>query len=174
MGNTRAATPLILILRLILNLILKWCDGRDLNPQALRHMHLKHACMPFHHRRTSIKTYFFGASGAFGASAAFVGSAAGVAAAAAGVGETLGVAPELAAASAEITLRVFSSSLERVNKKLVNKNKIAQTDVVFVKKLPAPLLPKIVWLELPPNTAPPSALPGCKRITKIKNAQIQI
>ena len=28
---------------------LKGCSGRDLNPDALRHMHLKHACLPFHH-----------------------------------------------------------------------------------------------------------------------------
>jgi hypothetical protein len=26
-----------------------WCSGRDLNPDTLRHMHLKHACLPFHH-----------------------------------------------------------------------------------------------------------------------------
>ncbi len=32
--------------------ISKWCAKGDLNPHTLRHMHLKHACLPFHHPRT--------------------------------------------------------------------------------------------------------------------------
>ena len=26
-----------------------WCSGGESNPHALRHMPLKHACLPFHH-----------------------------------------------------------------------------------------------------------------------------
>jgi hypothetical protein len=44
---------------------------------------------------------------------------------------------------------------------------IAIPVVSLVRKLPAPLLPKIVELE-PPNTAPISApLPVCNKTTKI-------
>ncbi len=35
-----------------INKIENWCDEGDLNPHAFRHMPLKHACLPFHHRRT--------------------------------------------------------------------------------------------------------------------------
>ena len=28
---------------------LRWCSGGDSNPHGSLHMHLKHACMPFHH-----------------------------------------------------------------------------------------------------------------------------
>lgn len=44
---------------------------------------------------------------------------------------------------------------------------IAIPVVNLVRKLPAPLLPKIVELE-PPNTAPMSALPVCNKTTRIK------
>ena len=43
---------------------------------------------------------------------------------------------------------------------------IAIPVVNLVRKLPAPLLPKIVELE-PPNTAPISALPVCSKTTRI-------
>ena len=47
-------------------------------------------------------------------------------------------------------------------------NTIAIPVVSRVKKLPAPLLPKIVALD-PPNTAPTSApLPVCSKTTRIK------
>ena len=47
-------------------------------------------------------------------------------------------------------------------------NTMAIPVVIFVKKFPAPLLPKMVELE-PPNTAPTSApLPCCSNTTSIK------
>ena len=30
---------------------MEWCEGRDLNPYALRHEILNLACLPFHHPR---------------------------------------------------------------------------------------------------------------------------
>ena len=49
---------------------------------------------------------------------------------------------------------------------------IAIAVVSLVKKFPAPLLPKIVELEPPPNTAPISApLPVCSKTTKINPIQ---
>ena len=44
---------------------------------------------------------------------------------------------------------------------------IAIPVVNFVRKLPAPLLPKMVELE-PPKTAPMSALPVCNKTTKMR------
>ena len=37
------------IITISLSIILKWCRRGDLNPHSSRHMHLKHACLPFHH-----------------------------------------------------------------------------------------------------------------------------
>ena len=73
---------------------------------------------------------------------------------------------------APITLLLYSTILERVRKKLVTRNKIAQTPVVLVRKFPAPLLPKMLWLELP-KPMPASDLPGWSKITKTRKKQIR-
>lgn len=65
----------------------------------------------------------------------------GVAAAAPSTFEVCGIAE---IGSFPITLLVEFMLLDRVKTKLVKRNKMAQTEVVFVKKFPAPLLPKIL------------------------------
>jgi hypothetical protein len=53
-------------------------------------------------------------------------------------------------------------------------NKVAMAVVTFVKKLPAPELPNIVWLLPAPRPEPIAApFPVCKRITRIKK-RVQI
>jgi hypothetical protein len=66
---------------------------------------------------------------------------------------------------------LYSIILERVKKKLVNKKSTAHAEVVLVKKLPAPLLPNIVWLELP-NPTPASPFPGWSKMTPTRKTQI--
>jgi len=56
-------------------------------------------------------------------------------------------------------VEVYASKID------VEKKRTAQTQVIFVKKLPAPLAPKTVELD-PPKTAPTSApLPCCSKTT---------
>src|SRR5439155_13074272 len=69
-----------------------------------------------------------------------------------------GVAGAELTGSLPMTLFVYSRMRERVRMKLVARNIRAQIEVVLVRKLLGPLLPKILWLELP-NPMPPSAFP---------------
>jgi hypothetical protein len=71
-----------------------------------------------------------------------------------------------------MTLRLNSMIRDRVKMKLVKMKMKAQAEVVFVRKFPAPLLPKIVWLELP-NPTPASPFPGCSKITTTRKTQIK-
>lgn len=119
----------------------------------------------FHHPRVWKKTYLFVA----GASAfvsvftgAFPASGAGLAAGAVAGG-----------GSFPMTLDVCSFIRARVSKKLVTRNRTAQAVVVFVKKFEAPLLPKMLWLELP-KPIPASPFPGCRRITQTRNTQMKM
>ena len=83
--------------------------------------------------------YFLTGSAAFGVGAGVPGTAlAGV-----GAGEALG-----AAIGGGVPILSFVTTLRsimlRVIKKLVTKNPMAQKEVVFVRKFPAPLLPKML------------------------------
>jgi hypothetical protein len=61
---------------------------------------------------------------------------------------------------------IFEVKYPRVSEVIINT--IAMPVVSRVKKLPAPLLPKIVALD-PPNTAPTSApLPVCNKTTSMR------
>jgi hypothetical protein len=76
----------------------------------------------------------------------------------------------LAGASSKI-LRVDCRATPYVSEREVNIKIIAVALVSFVNRLPAPEVPKSVWLE-PPNTAPTSApLPCCNKTTETRNIQ---
>lgn len=149
-----------------------------MNPHAFRHMHLKHACLPFHHSRTKIfwARYFFPSLEAGAAGAAGAGEAGFTPGAAAGVPGALGEGDgEVTGTLLRTSTGLFAASRTFVIEKLPTKKIVAKIAVVFVRKLPAPRLPKMLWLDPPNVIAPaPSPFPGCNKTTQTSRKQRKI
>lgn len=128
------------------------CRGRDSNPHSLRHVPLKHACLPFHHPGDA----YFVSVGAL--SDGVEGAICSVVCAAGAVSIT------------DCVGDLFANCASQIE---VTRNDIATTAVNLLKNVVAPLPPNTVC-EAPPKAAPISApFPACNRMTIIKNRQIK-
>ena len=126
-----------------------WCRRPDLNRHGSPHYPLKIACLPS--STTSARSMFYSVLAGWSEGVSVGGAGASGAVSDAGSVCSMGAGASMTIDFPDLSPDIYASIND------VSMNKMAAAVVALLKKVDAPVLPKSVWLEPPPNAAPMSA-----------------